>query len=94
MNTQTADDAIYGDRLRVGWFLIWRGLIIGGGIGFVFGFVVGFVLGIAGLMGWIMPLSLIGGAVLGVFYSTPLIVRMMLKKRFSGFRVQIVRASE
>ena len=91
MQRETTDPVTYRESLRVAWLLIWRGVLINILIGVAFGFVVGFVLGLAGRGELVSLLSGAAGLIGGVFIGGPLVIRMMFKKRFSGFRVQLVR---
>lgn len=50
-----------------------------------------FLFALAGIREWTFLASSIVGLIGGVFYGSPQVVRMMLKKRFSGFRLQLVR---
>ena len=86
-----AEIVSYPESLRVAWLLIWRGLLINGAIGFVIGFVSGFASRFVGMKQLITPLTFIGGLLGGVFIGSPLLIRMMLRKQFGGFRLQIVR---
>jgi hypothetical protein len=81
----------YRESLSVAWLLIWRGVLINVVIGAVLGAVVGFVLGVAGRGELVTPIAGTAGLVGGVFIGAPLVIRMMFKKRFSGFRVQLAR---
>ena len=81
----------YSELLRVGWLLIWRGLLVPL-TGAIFGFIVGFTFKMFGIPGT-RPVSAVGGLLLGIFLITPLVVRMMMRKRFRGFHLQIKRES-
>ena len=85
----------YGESLRAAWLFTWRGGVIGG----VGGVVIGLLIGAAGY--------LVGAsreAVQVVMYCVvipvsslvlaPWVMRMMMQKRFQGFRLQIVRSAE
>ena len=86
-----ADELTYSERLRVVWFLMWRGTLIDFLIGGAIGFVIGFVMGVAGRFEQIPPLAFFGGFTGAIFIGGPLLVSMLLKKRFDGFTVRIVR---
>ena len=83
----------YGESLRAAWLLLWRGLMLA----FLTGVVGGLVIGIpAGLLGAsqiaTLAVSYCVGLTLGIFLIYPWIIRMMMRKRFKGFRLEIVRS--
>ena len=85
------NDATYLESLKVAWLLLWRGLLIGLGVGFAVGLVLGFSAAIIGIPKEAVAIgSGLIGALLGIFYVYPLVVRMALKKQFEGFKLQIV----
>lgn len=89
-------DLTYSERLSVAWLLIWRGSIVTAAISLV-----------AGLLVWIsalrgrtaieslgVTLSLLSTLLLGVFVVMPWLVRTMVKKRFRGFSLVVLREEE
>ncbi len=87
------NDATYLESLKVAWLLVWRSLLIAVGVGFVVGFVLGFIGAIIGIP---KEATTVGGGLIGalisIFYVSPLVVRMALKKQFEGFKLQIVHS--
>ena len=82
----------YKERLTVAWLLLWRGLLISVALGFIFGFIVGIVLPLLGFPHQLaQSVAGIGGGLIGLFYVYPLAVGMMMRKRFKGFGLQVVR---
>ncbi len=83
----------YRESLAAMWLLLWRGMVIGGGLGFL----VGFVLGLVGsAMGHgqdpaLQVLIFVLATSVSIFYVYPLIIRMALRKQFKGFRLQVTR---
>ena len=75
-----ADELTYSERLRVVWFLMWRGTLINFLIGGAIGFVIGFVMGVAGRFEQIPPLALFGGFTGGIFIGGPLLVKHRLRR--------------
>lgn len=82
----------YLESLKISWLVTWRfsAVTLGLGIGF------GFLMGAAGLLlglgrQTITAIALAGTLPLMIFAGCPLVVRMMLRKRFEGFRLRVVR---
>jgi hypothetical protein len=89
------NEVTYSESLRVAWLLLWRGALIGFGLGALAGFIVGLSAGLSGY-GDKLNVQLISGllgGLIGLFYAYPLVVRMALRKQFDGFRLQIVRGN-
>ncbi len=85
----------YGERLKVGWLWLWRGVLVGGLMGFVVGIVWGIISAIMGLPeDFQIVVSGLLGVVVGIFVVMPLVVKMMLKKQFSSFRFEVASTSE
>ena len=90
MNPQ---DTTYFDRLRISWLLFWRGTLIGLAFAFIWGRVVGMAWEILGLSPqWGQATNQIGGYVFSAVLVGPLLIQMLLRKRFGGFRVEFVRS--
>jgi hypothetical protein len=91
MPPETTAPVTYRESLSVAWLLIWRGVLINMLIGAAVGFLIGVVLFFAGHAELVSVISGIAGLIVGVFIGGPLVTRMMFRKRFSGFSVQLVR---
>ena len=83
-------EATWGRASRIWWLFMWRGILgatlIGGAVGFVFGIIVA----VFGLPQQALAIgSPILGAAVGLLWSL-LVVRMALRKRYSGFRIVLV----
>ena len=92
MNVQ---ELTYLENLKVSWLLIWRGALIGSIVGFVFGAIAAFVernLGISEEGG--RAIIAIGSFLISIVFVGPLLVRMMMRKRFKGFMFEIARAPQ
>ena len=83
----------YADSLKVGWFLAWRSAVVALVIGWGWS-VVAFPLELVYADEVADFTGFVSGALGGFFLGVPWAVRMMLKKRFPGFRIQLVRVSE
>ncbi len=82
----------YGEALRIGWLIAWRFFAVLLALGVVFGFFVGVAGAVAGLgRRAAAAIGAAGSLPLTIFVGYPLVVRMMLRKRFSGFRVRVAR---
>ena len=79
-------DLSYLDRLSAFWLLLWRGGLLGVGIGFFIG----------GLLIWLLGRPLAYSLLLAamVFYVFPRTIEMMLEKQFTTFRFQVVPREE
>jgi hypothetical protein len=72
------------EGISIGWFLLWRNLLAG----FLVGFVVGFIGGFVGIPRYIY----IGASAVASFLLVwPIVLSQLLRKRFKGFRLEIVR---
>ena len=75
------NDLTYLESLKVSWFIQWRT--------FLFSFVVGLITAKAGIrMG--EPFQPIIVA-LGIFVVMPILLRLAIRKRYDGFRFQVIR---
>jgi hypothetical protein len=83
--------ATYSELLRITWLVFWRGALIGSVLGAASGFVVGALLTFLGHPRWIPFLASSIGMLFTLFVGYPLGFGMALRKRFRGFRVQLVR---
>lgn len=82
----------YLESLKVGWLLTWRLSLIAMGLGVAFGFLLGVAGALLGLTRGAVTAVAVGGTLpLTIFAGYPVVVRMMLRKRFDGFRVRLVR---
>jgi len=79
----------WNEILRITWLMIWRAVLGGFALGFVLGLIVNLAAayGFGAMMGPQVNLA-IGLAVALIWW--PQVVRMMLKKRFQGFRVALI----
>ncbi|MFQ5897381.1 MAG: hypothetical protein ACE5JN_03955 [Candidatus Methylomirabilia bacterium] len=82
----------YSESLPVAWLLAWRGLLLT----IVMGVLIAVPSYLMGLRELSIPAVWLAGALLGVlfigmFFVYPLVVRMMMRKHFAGFRLEIVR---
>ncbi len=85
----------YGERLKVAWLWLWRGLAVGVLMGAIFGIGWGIVSAVMGLPeDFAMAVSGLLGVVVGIFVALPIVVKMMLKKQFSSFRFEVTSTSE
>jgi uncharacterized membrane protein len=76
--------------VKVWWSLFWRGVLFGGGSGFLLGFIIGFggaLIGIPRQTG--EALATLATFLVGVPIGI-LIIRTVLRKRFSDFRIALV----
>ena len=91
--TMRGQKIYYQELLSVGWLIIWRGIILGlllGWIsGWLFTYIVADVLGSEGLRKstWFVAVW-----VVNIFLVWPLLIQMLLRKRFNGFSIKLVRA--
>ena len=85
----------YGERLKVGWLWLWRGMLVSVLLGGVGGIVWGIVSAVMGLPEeFSMGVSGLLGLGVGIFVAMPIVVNMMLKKQFSSFRFEVTSTSE
>ena len=87
------EDVTYSESLKIAWSIMWRGILLGGGGGFLVGFILGFIgsaLGFSTLA--IQTTITILVAVVGTLWLYPLVIRMVLKKQFRGFKLQVIRS--
>ena len=92
MNSQ---DTTYVDRLKISWLLFWRGTLVGLAFAFIWGRLVGLAWETLELSpDWGQGVTLFGGYVFSVVFVGPLLIQMILRKRFSGFRVEFVRTGD
>ncbi len=90
-----ASELSYGERLKVSWLWLWRGMLVGGLLGGVAGIVWGIVSAVMGLPEeFSMGVSGLLGLGVGIFVAMPIVVNMMLKKQFSSFRFEVTSTSE
>jgi hypothetical protein len=85
-------DLTYGERLSIAWLLLWRGSVISAGIGLATGWLVGFS-GLGGgtaIAQWSL-VSILAAVLLGLCLIMPWLVRTMLRKRFRGFALVVLR---
>ena len=79
----------WNEILRITWFLLWRIVLGGIAIGFALGLIVNLVAGygFGVLLGPQINLR-IGMLVALIWW--PVVIRMLLKKRFRGFRLALI----
>ncbi len=75
--------------LRIGWLLVWRGLVGIVVISFVLGLVINLVLGLGFGMVLGQTANLLTGVAVTLIWS-PLVLRMALRKKYQGFRIALV----
>lgn len=91
----TEKPVTYLESLKIGWLVAWRLSVVLLALGVAFGF----LLGMGGLLLGVPRNAVAAAAVAGtvpllVFAGYPIVVRMMLNKRYSGFRVRLERDGE
>ncbi len=89
----------FGERLKVGWLLLWRGFLLFSVLVGLAGLLVRFILVFPGALGdqvygAILRYWLILCTVFIVPFALPIVVKMMLNKQFSTFRLQVVSTQE
>jgi hypothetical protein len=63
-------------------------------VAFIWGYLVGLVWGPLGVAPeWAQGVNVFGGYVITTIFVGPLLIQMLLRKSFSGFRIQIARLS-
>ena len=83
-----------GRLLRICWLLFWRALVGALVIGAAFGFVIGFIMGAAGFThAQIALVTSTAGLIFGAVWSV-VVVKMMLKKHYSDFRIVLIERAE
>ena len=83
----------YPESLRAGWLVFWRSTALG----ILYIAIPGFIIGVVGsLLGasesTIQAVTVFPLALINIFLLVPWVVRMMMRKQFRGFRLQIVRS--
>jgi hypothetical protein len=74
----------------VWWSLLWRGVLLGCGAGFLVGFVEGFIGVLVGIsVAAVRPVALVSGLLLGVPIGI-YVVQYVLRKRFGEFTIRLV----
>jgi hypothetical protein len=81
----------YNEHLRITWLMFWRGGLMGLGLGAAAGALLGAILGFLGQSQWVQPLASAFGLLLALFVACPISAGMALRKRYRGFRLQLVR---
>ncbi len=85
----------YVESLKVGWLLTWRLSLVAAALGVAFGFGLGLAGALLGLPRSVVTAVAVGGTLpLTVFAGYPVVVRMMLRKKFAGVRLRLVRDGE
>lgn len=83
-----------GRLLRICWLLFWRAIVGALVIGTAFGFVIGFIMGAAGFaQAQIALVTSTAGLIFGVVWSV-VVVKMMLEKHYSDFRIVLIERAE
>lgn len=82
----------YLERLKVSWLLFWRGTLMGLAIAFIWGRFVGLVWEPLGISPeWAQRINVLGGYAFSVILVGPLLVWMLMRKRFKGFWLELIR---
>jgi hypothetical protein len=85
----------YLERLKVSWLLFWRGTLMGLAVAFMWGHLVGLVWGPLGMsVELAQGINVFGGYAFSVIVIGPLLVQMLLRKQFKGFRLEFVRVQK
>ncbi|HWM41694.1 MAG TPA: hypothetical protein VNP36_04575 [Burkholderiales bacterium] len=87
-------EATWGRATKVWWSLIWRAVLFGGLAGMLAGGVIGAILGAAGVPQ--QTIATVGGW-LGILVSIPVgiwVVRSVLRKSWSDFRIVLIPVSK
>lgn len=88
-----AQKIFYQELLSVGWLMIWRGttlgVLLGWIAGWLFAYIVADVLGLKELRN---SASFVALWIVNIFFVWPLLIQMLLRKRFNGFSIKLVRA--
>lgn len=90
MNQSDELELTWKHALAVWWLIVWRSIVGAICLGFAAGFVLGFVMAIMGVAQ--ESITLVGGtagAGIGLLWGI-FVVKMALKKRYSGFRLMLV----
>ena len=83
----------YPESLRAGWLVFWRSTTLGILYIAIPGFIIGFVGSLLGATeSTIQAVTVFPLALINIFLLVPWVVRMMMRKQFRGFRLQIVRS--
>ena len=88
MNSQ---DTTYFDRLKISWLLFWRGSLMTIPIAYIWGNLVWALLEPLLSPEWVRGINAFGGYVFSLVLVGPLLIQMLLRKRFQGLRVELVR---
>ncbi len=82
----------YGECLRIGWFLLWRGSVLSFLVFASVGFVLEFVGAVVGpLREYTLVPYVTATLCMVTFGLSPWLVRMILYKLFRGFQVELIR---
>ena len=83
-------DVTWGRAAKVWWSLMWRGLVFGGIAGGLAGFVIGFIMGAARASRESIAMLTFWAGVLVAIPVGILVVRHVLRKSWSDFRIALV----
>ena len=80
----------WNEAVRIWWLLVWRSSLLGFLTGGILGFVLGLLNGLfsLGLPQWSYGVS---GFIASLLFVPPFVISQMLRKRFRGFHLLIVR---
>lgn len=82
----------YLEKLKVSWLLFWRGILMGLAVAFVWGQAVGLIWQPLGIpLEWAQGINVLGSYAISVILVGPLLVWMLRRKRFKGFRLDLIR---
>ena len=91
---ETSSEVTWGQATKVWWSFVWRSLLYS----FIAGALLGFIIGLVGaLLGAPERTISILGTSAGALVSIPIsiwVVRTILRKSWSGFRIAVIPSSE
>lgn len=87
------EDVTYRESLKIAWSIMWRGILFGGGGGFLVGFILGIIGSVLGVSTLAIQTTItLLVSVVGTLWLYPLVIRMVIKKQFRGFKLQVIRS--
>lgn len=89
----TGQETTYFEKLKVSWLLFWRGTIMGLAVAFIWDYLLGVVWQPLGIpLEWAQRMNVFGGYVISVILVGPLLINMLVRKQFNGFRMEFIRS--